>query len=95
MANEFSRYPIVIDTPGAGDILTTPIRIKKIRWVNATTAGHQAVVQDQNGNIFWETIASGPNYVEESDFSTDMSNRVVINGLEVPTLSSGKLYIYQ
>lgn len=94
MANDITKYPLVIDTAGAGAILTTPFRIKKIRWVNGTTAGHTAIVQDQNGNLFWESIASGANYVEESDFTHDESQRNIINGLKVPTLGSGKLEIY-
>jgi hypothetical protein len=94
MANDITKWPLVIDTASGTAVLTSSLRIKKIRWVNATTAGHQASIQDQNGNIFWESIASGANYVEESDFSTEESHRPVLYGLKVPTLGSGKLYLY-
>lgn len=94
MANSTTLNPLVIDTSGASAILTTPIRIRKIRWTGGTTAGHTAIVKDQNDNAFWESIASGSNYVEESDFSTIDSNSIRINGLKVTALGSGKLYIY-
>lgn len=94
MANSTTLNPLVIDTAGGSAILTTTIRVRKIRWTGGSTAGHAAVVQDQNGNAFWESLASGANYVEESDFSTIDSNAIRINGLKVPTLGSGKLYIY-
>ena len=37
-------------------------------------------MQDQFGNIFWESIAAGANYVEETDFSTDLTQRTVVSG---------------
>ena len=52
-------------------------------------------MQDQFGNIFWESIAAGANYVEETDFSTDLTQRTVVSGLKVPTLGSSKIYIYE
>lgn len=94
MANNITNYPYVIDTAGAGTIIGTPLRIIKIRWTGATTAGHQAILQDQNGNLFWESVADAANYVEESDFAKYNSQRNVINGFKVPTLGSGKLEIY-
>ena len=93
MANDLTLNPLKIDTAG-NDLLTTPLRVRKIRWVGGTTAGHTAVIQDQNSNPFWSSVASAANYVEESDFSTDDSQRTVLNGLSV-TLGSGTLYIYQ
>lgn len=95
MANDLTINPLRVDTAGAGAIVTTPIRIHKIRWTGATTAGHTAVIRDQNNNHFWSSVASGANYVEESDFSTDQLQRNVINGLIVPTLGSGVLHIYE
>ena len=95
MANDLTGNPLKIDTADPGAIITTDIKISKIRWVGATTAGHQAVVHDQNSNLFWESICPGDNYVEESDFTTTNQNKRTIHGLIVPTLGSGKLYIYE
>jgi hypothetical protein len=95
MANNVSRNPLVIDTAGGSPITTQQLRIRKLRWVGGSAAGHQAIVQDQFGNVFWESIAAGANYVEETDFSTDLTQRTVVSGLTVPTLGSGKLYIYE
>lgn len=94
MANDLTKYPLVIDTASGSVLATYDIRVRKIRWVNGTTAGHQAVIQDQYGNLFWESYAAGANYVEESDFTCDWSQKNVLHGLKVPTLGSGKLEIY-
>jgi hypothetical protein len=94
MANDITKNPLVIDTASGTAVLTHSLRIKKIRWVGGTTAGHTAIIQDQNSNLYWESICSGANYAEESDFTEDKSNRTLINGLKVPTLGSGKLEIY-
>lgn len=89
MANNVTNRPIIIDTPGADILVAGVLRVKGIRWVGATTAGHQAEVQDANDNRKWASIASGANYVE-SDLLTDEK---LWNGLKVPTLQSGTLYI--
>jgi len=89
MANNLAQRPFIIDTPGAGVLLTQPIRVKGIRWVGATTAGHLVIVQDQNGNEKWKSVAPGSNHVE-SDYVNDEK---LWNGLKVPTLGSGVLYI--
>ena len=94
MANDLTKNPLVIDTASGSPALTTFIRIKKIRWIGATTAGHQAIVQDQNSNLCWESVASGANYTEETDFNLNGPQRMVLSGLRVPTLGSGKLEIY-
>lgn len=94
MANILTQNPHIIDTAGAGTIIETPINVKKIRWVGATTAGHSCIVKDKNDNIFWESVAAGANYVEETDFTTYYTQSSVLQGLRVTTLGSGRLYIY-
>jgi len=94
MANDLTRNPLVIDTASGTALTTDARRIKKIRWVNGTTAGHQVILQDQYGNLFWESRAAGADYVEESDFTFNKSNSAVLSGIKVPTLDSGKLEIY-
>lgn len=95
MANNITTNPMVIDTAGAGVIINVSLRIKKLRWVGGTTAGHAAVVKDKEGNIFWESVCPAANYVEETDFALHKSQRNVLNGLIVSTLGSGKLYLYE
>ncbi len=88
MAN-IIRNPFVIDTPGGGIIYGQEIRVQAFEWISpSAVAGHQCIVQDKNGINVWESVASGANY-EDKDF-LDFS----FFGLIVPTLASGKLYIY-
>jgi len=88
MAN-ILKNPMVIDTPSGSVIYAQEIIVQAFRWVSpAAVAGHQCVVQDKNGIPVWESVASGANYedVDHLEFS--------FFGLIVPTLASGKLYIY-
>lgn len=94
MANNLTQNPYILDTPGAGIITTNLLRIKKLRWVGATTAGHRCVLSDQFDYVFWESFCPGANYVEESDFTTYLNQNVVLNGIKVTVLGSGKLYLY-
>lgn len=95
MANVLTLNPLKIDTASGTAAVTTPIRIRKIRWIGATTAGHTATIQDQNGNLFWTSVANAANYVEDCNFIVyDNQHGPVLNGLTVPTLGSGVLYIY-
>lgn len=94
MANTLAQNPYILDTAGAGTITTNLLRVKKIRWVGAATAGHRCVLTDQFDNVFWESFSSGANYVEESDFTTYSSQSAVLNGIKITVMDSGKLYLY-
>lgn len=87
MANDLTADPWIVDTAGAGVLSTNKIYIKSVRWVGGTTAGHTAVIHDQKSNIIWSSVASGANYVESEIIEQ------WIDGLIVPTLASGTLYI--
>ena len=94
-----TRKILIIDTPGAGDILASGqiLQVLKIRWVGASAAGHAVSITDANDNIMWASVAGGANYVEIDTFTTDRESDDHCfrwNGLRVPTLASGKLYIY-
>jgi len=94
MANNLTINPYVLDTPGGGTITTNVLHLKKLRWVGATAAGHQCVLTDQSGNVFWESFAAGANYVEETDFSTYNQKGNTLNGIRLTILGSGRLYLY-
>lgn len=96
MPNLFKEKRFIIDTPGATLLraLLAPgegpiLGIKNIRWVGATTAGHACVIQDADGVTYWESLASGANYVE-----SDLAERHWQKDFQVTTLASGRLYIY-
>lgn len=91
MANDLTANPWVVDTPAAGAILTNWADLRSIQWEGATTAGHEAVVQDQSGRVIWRRLAQGAN----QNFDTEFEGRFgrPVNGLIVPTLGSGTLYL--
>jgi len=92
LANDLLKNPWKVDTAAATILSTELLRIKGIRWVGATTAGHTAVIQDKNARVVWSSVASGANYVE-SDLINDGDRGWNWDGLVVATLASGILYI--
>lgn len=89
MPNLLNQNPIVIDSPGAGVLLTRSLDIQLIKWVSPSAiAGHIATIQDQNGNLKWTSCANGANYSESDFVDFDCA------GLIVPVLGSGQLLIY-
>lgn len=93
MSNSLTTNPIVIDTPGATPLLTQRVEVVKIRWVSVTaSAADQAIVQHQDGTSAWESSAVGANYIDSDAWEKD--NPLVLNGLKVPTLANGNLYLY-
>ena len=85
-----TSLPVVVSSAGNSVVVSNDISIDKVRWVGATTAGHQVEVKDQFGNSKFKSIATGANYVESETFSTPLES----NGIVVPTLDSGVLYVY-
>ena len=88
-----SLNPWRLDTPTTFSLCTgLHLRIKHIRWVGATTAGHQCILNDDSSNIVWDAVASGANF-EESDLHY---NEVRIDrpiGLFASALQSGRVYV--
>ena len=92
MANAFHAQEKVwvIDTADSTGILDVKAKVKKVRWVGATTAGHQAIIKDSGNNeTIWESVASGANFID-----SDLIESWWPRGFTVPTLDSGTLYIY-
>ena len=85
------NYPVVVNAPSVNPIKTNAFNITKIRWVGGSAAGHQAKVYDNLGNPKFATIAAGANYVESESYEVQP---LACQGLVVPTLDSGVLYIY-
>jgi len=90
VANNLNNRPIIVDTPGGTILIPDIFRLKGVRWVSpAAVAGHLAQITDANDNPKWNSVATGPNYVE-SDL---VKHEKACNGLKVPVLQSGILYI--
>ena len=81
--------PIIVSAASADKQDNGDTFISHIRWVGATTAAHEAIIKDGNGDVFWRSVANAANYVE-----SDHLERTALEGFSVPTLGSGTLYIY-
>jgi len=95
MANDTDHNPWVIDTASGTLITAEDVYLDAIRWVGATTAGHQCVIQDGNSNVIFESLANGANFIDERSFGAEYTGpRRVIAGIKVTTLGSGKVYLH-
>jgi hypothetical protein len=96
MANStLGTGPWIIDTASATPITTDAIRIKQIVWVpgSGAVAGNECKVTDNSATpiVYYDQFATGASEdavprVIDTDYPT--------NGLIVPTLGAGKVYVY-
>lgn len=92
---KLSRNPWFLDESTTFDICTGQyIVIDRLRWVEASAAGHIVEVTDPDSNIIWRSVASGANYVEEVVLDEDKPVQGRRPGLIVTALESGHLYLY-
>ena len=82
-----SSDPIILEVPSTTILFNSRLYIKEIKWVGATTAGHTVVLQNKNGRTLWASEAAGANFVDSFLYEG------WVEGLSIPTLASGKVYI--
>ena len=93
MANSLLQNPWSIDTPTLFSLCTGMyVRIKQIRVVGMTTAGHVALLVDDSSNLVWRTVASGANFVESDLHHNEVAVAPPI-GLRAAALQSGTLFV--
>ena len=86
--NLLNQNPFVIDTPSSAVLTTEPLRIHTIRWIGGSVTS-RAALTDRFGHPFWESLSSSPFDRDETRLKP-----VLIQGLRVPVLTRGILYIY-
>lgn len=91
MANDFTANPWFIDTVFAtpiakNHITNNMIYMKSITWSDMAAAG-QVIIQDRNGKVIQDSISVTANT------TVIVNNPGWVEGLQVPTLTSGKLSI--
>lgn len=92
MANDFTANPWTIDTPYAtapssGHIAQSMVRANYLTWTNAA-AGATLLVKDRNGKTIMNAVQQAT-----ANVPIVLSNPGWVNGLFVPTLSSGVLSV--
>ena len=91
--NALTQNPIIVDTPAATSLISGYIEVVCIRWHGVGTASDNAIVQDKNGLVRWQANGSTSTLQDEQTcWPADAPLRM--DGLLVPTLSSGTLLIY-
>ena len=99
MANNLPSNPLVIDTAAAAAVISSYIRITKIKWFDSgadIAEGDQAIINNSAGNRIWEhragVVGTVGGFVPpvSDDFNPPINQR----GVVVPTLTHGTLFIY-
>lgn len=91
MSNVVTGYPLVIDTVTAVSLVSTLFNAVAIRWTSASLAD-TCVLQDKDGNVRWQSVGQNASNVEQSNFPVE--HPLTFNGLTVPTLGLGTVFIY-
>jgi len=86
MANVVSGDPLVIDTATATGFPSGILEVYGIFWASATAAD-TCVIKQTDGQQKWSALGTQapPHFVGQG---------VTFNGIQVPTLTAGTLYIY-
>lgn len=94
MANSLVGNVWRVDTASATPILAagTYRDIRRIEWIGGTTAGHECKVTDTDAREIFHRFAQAAN----QNWSQSYEGRFgqTVNGIIVPTLTSGTVYIY-
>lgn len=74
----------------AGDSLSGTLHVSYVRWVGATTAGHECILRERDGTgvIVFASLADGDNFLDV------MAIKRWLHGFYVDVLDSGVLYVY-
>lgn len=94
MAVTHSSYGDVYKLTAASDVLTMPLVIQRIRWVKATTAGHDLEIRTgayAAEDVILGGTAATTNYTLDVDFGT---KPLRVTNLKLQTLGSGVVYVY-
>lgn len=88
MANRLTENPFVIDTAGATVLFKGNINVDYFEFSGYALDTDNVIVNDNSGNLVWQENGA-------SDLRNVRSGHVGwIQGLTVPTLSSGKLLVF-
>ena len=91
MANVTSGDPFIIDTATDTAIFTDDFLLYAIAWTSGSLADAISV-QDEDGTVKYSSTGTIANHTEHFAFPSEKPLK--FNGLKVPTLGSGKVYLY-
>jgi len=78
----------VVKMTAAADAITGRKFVTMLRWVNATAADQELSVTDTTGNVLWESVADGANFIDAHPLFK------MVDGIIVATMGSGTFYAY-
>lgn len=91
MANDVSGNPFILDTATDTALVTDFLHVYSVLWVSGSS-GDALSVQDENGTVKYATC--GANSTTPVASPTFPPEGLFFNGLKVPTLGAGKVYLF-
>lgn len=89
MANNLTGMTLFVDTPfSTGFTLQSQYRIKHVVWSEQVAAGDELIIKDRAGRTILQTKATAANAQQMINIED------WVDGLQVPTLVSGKVNIF-
>lgn len=89
MANNLTGMTLFVDTAfSTGFTLQSQFRIKHVLWGEQLAAGDELIIKDRAGRVIVQTKAQAANIQQVINIED------WVDGLQVPTLTSGKVQIY-
>jgi len=98
MANDLTSNPIKVDTAAATILTTRLLWVTAIRWVPSddVATGDELIVQNRHGVVFFHDnvgdTGTAANTIRAAHAT--FPSKVPLDGLIVPTIDDGTLYIY-
>ena len=90
MANVIAGNPYVLDT--VTDSVSPALafhEVYAVRWTSGSLADAISL-QDAAGDVKWSATGTIANNVDQTSFNPPL----MMNGIKIPTLGSGKVYVY-
>lgn len=86
MANVFNGHQAIIDTPGAGTIWPANLKITGGVWEGMTAPSSLTILDLSGATFTWQAYAT--------NYPISIDKIGWLHGLIVPTLGSGRLYLF-
>lgn len=90
MANVLRQSPWILDTAGAATLWPSRFAPSKVVWSGPTTVAHVLELTDVNGKVLLHLVCEVAGGSQQVTFPRGQ----YWNGLKLPTLGSGTVYIY-
>lgn len=85
-----TQYLPLAITATTSAVLSGVCNVAKLYWYQPTASANTVTLEDQNGGVIWQGYCENANQSQVFEFPKP----IVVQGIQVPTIGSGTLYVY-